>query len=118
MNHIRRDKSVTLCMALNPCHPERSLAKSEANRQTQSKDPVFACSVIGEARSFRIAVRFFDEQGAEVPHEPSREAAKECSPRRKPWVESEVLIKPRRGERTGARTPLDGMTTPSRPNTK
>ena len=86
MNHIRRDNSVTLCMALNPCHPERSLAESEANRQTESKDPVIATSGRGRARSFRVLVRFFDEQGAEVLHEPSREAAKECSPRRKPWV--------------------------------
>ena len=71
-----------------PCHPERSMAESEANRHTQSKDPVLACSGIGHIRSFRVAVRFFDERGAEIFHEPSRKAAKECSPRRKPWVES------------------------------
>jgi hypothetical protein len=29
----------------------------------------------------------------------SREAAKECSPRRKPWVIIERITKPRRGER-------------------
>ena len=71
----------------NSCHPERSLAKSEANRQTESKDPVFACSGIGDAGGFRIAVRFFDEQGAEVLYDCSREAATKCSPRRKPWVQ-------------------------------
>ena len=104
-------------MIIALCHPERSLAESEANRQTQSKDLVFVGGGNG-AESFRIAVRFFDEQGAEVQHDSSREAAKECSPRRKPWVESEALIKPRRGERISARTSLDGMTTPSRLDTK
>ena len=68
------------------CHPERSLVESEASRQTKSKDPVLTCSGIGNAGSFRIAVRFFDEQGAEMLHEPSCEAAKACSPPRKPWV--------------------------------
>ncbi len=28
-----------LSITLKSCHPERSLAESEANRQTQSKDP-------------------------------------------------------------------------------
>ncbi len=29
----------------------------------------------------------------------SREAAEDCSPRRKPWVTNESMNKPRRGER-------------------
>lgn len=64
-------------MTTTLCHPERSLAKSEANRQTESKDPCNLGMAWGQAASFRIAVRFFDEQGAEVLHAPSREAAKE-----------------------------------------
>ena len=66
-------------LAPKVCHPERALKFAEREAQAQSKDLVFACSGIGNAGSFRIAVRFFDEQGAEVFHEPSREAAKECS---------------------------------------
>jgi hypothetical protein len=87
------------------CHPERSLAKSEANRQTQSKDPAQAVAATGKARNFRIAIRFFNEQGAELFPGSSRETAKECSPRRKPWVPNEKPIKPRRGERIGSETP-------------
>ena len=59
----------------NPCHPERSLAASKASGQTQSKDPLNSDSATGKARSFRIAVRFFDDQDTEVLHGPSREAA-------------------------------------------
>ena len=33
---------------------------------------------------------------------PSREAAKECSPRRKPWLDSEIVNQPRRGERNSS----------------
>jgi hypothetical protein len=40
--------------------------------------------------------RFFEKRGVSTfPN--SREAAKECSPRRKPWV-ARAKIKPRRGE--------------------
>ena len=88
MTHIRRIGAVLTCAALNPCHPERSLAKSEATRQTESKDPYNLPATRGDARSFRIAIRFFDDHDTEVLHDPSREAAIECSPRRKPWVGS------------------------------
>ena len=85
MNHVRRDQGVSFCTALKNCHPERSRAQSEANRQPQSKDPVFAHSGSGSVGSFRIAVRFFDDhdneifhelghQANEVLHEPSHEA--------------------------------------------
>lgn len=57
----------------NSCHPERSLAESEVSRQTQSKDPVVAGAVRGDARSYRVVVRFFDEQNAEFCHVESRE---------------------------------------------
>lgn len=59
----------------NICHPERSLAESEATRQTQSKDPVPDESATSIARIFRIAVRFFDEFEAEHLPVSSREAA-------------------------------------------
>ncbi len=88
-------------ISLTPCHPERSLAESKANRQTQSKDPAPVVATTGEARNFRIVIRFHDEQGTELFPSASREAAKECSPRRKPWVPSEKPIKPREGERSG-----------------
>jgi hypothetical protein len=86
---------------LTPCHPERSLAESAANRQTQSKDPCCTRTLEGNAVNFRIVIRFHDEQGIEFFPGPSREAAKECSPRRKPWVAGERLIKSRRRERSG-----------------
>jgi hypothetical protein len=34
---------------MKPCHPERSLAMSEANRQTKSKDLMFAGATTGDA---------------------------------------------------------------------
>jgi len=41
-----------------PCHPERSLAMSEANRQTESKDPVLAGITTADPRnSKRVALR-------------------------------------------------------------
>jgi hypothetical protein len=101
----RHDTNSNVCQgASNVCHPEPSLAESEANRQTQSKDPGQAGASTGSAGSFRTLIRFFDEQGAELFPGSSREAAKECSPRRKPWVSKKKLIKPRRGERSGAGT--------------
>ncbi len=39
------------------------------------------------------------DEVSRVSGEVSREAAKECSPRRKPWEESKTWNKPRRGER-------------------
>ena len=66
--------------APDPCHPERSLAESAANRQTQSKDPAFSGSCTGDDRNFRIAVRFLDEGGRELRHLSSREAAAWESP--------------------------------------
>ena len=68
---------------LNPCHPERSLAESEANRQTQSKDPCCTGVLEGTAVSFRIVIRFLDEQNTEFLSDSSREAAACESPARK-----------------------------------
>ena len=51
---------------VNPGHPERGLAKSEATCQSQSKDPLLADSTTGNARNFRIEVRFFDDHDTEL----------------------------------------------------
>ena len=52
--------------AVNHCHPERSLAKSEAIRQTESKDPMTEEGTTGDARNFRTVVRFFDDHDTEL----------------------------------------------------
>jgi hypothetical protein len=62
-------------MSPKSCHLERGLGESEASRQTQSKDPVLSGAVRGDARSYRVVVRFFDEQNAEYCHVDNREAA-------------------------------------------
>lgn len=74
-------------MTTKACHPERALSFAERGAQVQSKDPCNLDVPGSRLGCFRIAVRFYDEQGAEVLHETSREAAMECTPRRKPWVE-------------------------------
>ena len=58
---------------------------SEANRKTQSKDPVPAGSGADNEGNFRIVIRFLDDHEAEFPSS-SREAAACVSPGRKPWV--------------------------------
>jgi hypothetical protein len=55
------------------CHPEQSLAKSEAIRQTQSKDP-YSTVTANSAGCFRITVRFFEELGTEQSPIASHEA--------------------------------------------
>jgi hypothetical protein len=65
------------------CHPERSLALSEANRQTESKYPYHPDATRCDERDFRIAVRFFDEHETEQCPVSSREAAAFESPARK-----------------------------------
>jgi hypothetical protein len=67
--------SPLLSTPLKPCHPERSLAESEANRQTQSKDLVPSGGGVATERNFRIVVRFFDERKAELRPALSRETA-------------------------------------------
>ena len=91
MNHIRYFLRQSSCTVFNACHPERSPATSEASRQTQSKDPYKHDAAGGQSGNFRVVVRFFDEgdldsaQAREYLPGRSREAAEECSPRRKPW---------------------------------
>lgn len=41
------------------CHPGRSLAKSEARRRTESKDPVIKCAIASRERSFQRATPKF-----------------------------------------------------------
>jgi hypothetical protein len=60
---------------------------------------VFAESATAGRINFRTAVRFFDEHNTEQLPLLSREAAKQCSPRRKPWDNDATLCKPRKGER-------------------
>jgi len=67
----------------NGCHPERSLAESEGNRQTESKDPYRAEAAGFKAGNFRVIVRFFDEQETEHLPLPSCEATAWESPSRK-----------------------------------
>ena len=92
----------------NVCHPERSLAESEANRQTQSKDPAPAEGATGNAGNFRIVIRFHDEQGVELFPGPSRDAAVWESPERKCEVRREHGI-----SRVGT-----AQTMPAQSNTK
>ena len=96
MNSTPYRSSTHLSVTLKTCHPERSLAESEANRQTESKDPYqcdtadAACleirGVCAESRSsasnFRIVVRFFDEHESELRSVSSCEAAAWESPAR------------------------------------
>jgi uncharacterized DUF497 family protein len=67
--------SAHLGTTLKSCRPERSLAESEANRQTQSKDPYHRNTARGNEKNFRVVVRFFNEHEAELRPVSSREAA-------------------------------------------
>ncbi len=71
-----------LSTILKPCHPERSLAESEANRQTESKDPYDPDTSRSTEANFRVVVRFFDEHEAELRPVPSHEEAAWESPTR------------------------------------
>ena len=98
MNHIRRigiDGVLTFA-ASKLCHPEWSLAASEASSRTQSKDPITTESITGNAKSFRIVVRFFDDQDAEILHDPSREVTAWESPARQCRVTTTHTIESRR----------------------
>jgi hypothetical protein len=82
MNSTSYEPSPHMSTTLKYCHPERSLAGREANRQTQSKDPYHPDTSRGTEANFHIVVRFFDEE--ETAHRPvsSREAAVWESPGR------------------------------------
>jgi len=66
MNHIAHSSLASPHPAPTICHPERSLADSEATRRTASKDPYNLHAVRGDARNFRTVVRFFDDHDTEL----------------------------------------------------
>lgn len=86
MNSTPYQSSTHLSITLKSSHPGRSLAEGEANRQTQSKDPYHADKARDTETSFRVVVRFFDEQEAERRPAPSREAPAWESPARQRGV--------------------------------
>jgi len=82
MNSTSSHPSQNQSTTLKSCHPERSLAESEANCQTQSKDPYQSVTASGQEKNFRITIRFQDGNAIEEPHIESREAAACESPAR------------------------------------
>ena len=90
--------------ALKPCHPERSLAKSEAIRQTESKDPYSTGATESSEKYFHTAVRFFAEHNPEQRPITSREAAECESPARKRRVEEQREYESRREVTLATRT--------------
>jgi hypothetical protein len=82
MNSTSHHPSPHPSTTLKPCHPERSLAESKANRQTESKDPYYPDTSRSTDANFRIVVRFFDEHEPEHHPAVSREAAAWESPAR------------------------------------
>ena len=82
MNSTPYQPSPHLSISLKYRHPERSRAESEANRQTQSKDPYHPDTSRGTEANFQVVVRFFDEHETELRPVPSREAAAGESPAR------------------------------------
>ena len=81
MTKARQPEGLSLCSAPTTCHPERSLAKRKAIRQTEP-DPYHLDTTAGDAGNFRILIRFFDDHDTEVVHEPGREAAPQEGPAR------------------------------------
>jgi len=75
VNHLPHGQHISEGTVPNPCHPERNLAESEANGQTQSKDPFNREATRGNDGSFRVVVLFFDEQEAEHLPGEGRDAA-------------------------------------------
>jgi hypothetical protein len=72
------------------CHPERSLAESEAIRQTKSKDPYQVGTTLGDATNFRVAIGFFDNHKTRYLPISSREVAASESRARKCRVRSAI----------------------------
>ena len=75
MTNAHGSEGVSTGLALNVCHPERRLAKSEAICRTESKDPCHSDITGGDAGNFRMVVRFFDDDDCEILYDPSRQAA-------------------------------------------
>ena len=91
----------TILPTLNICHPERSLAVSNANRQTQSKDPYHADAAADVTGNFRVEIRFYDESGS---FRIQPRIGERMQPRARAVGRERKLNKPRRGE-TNARRP-------------
>ncbi len=66
MTRICRFRDLPSTTVSDRFHSERSLAKSEASRQTESKDSMIAGATRGREENFHIVTRFFDEQGSEM----------------------------------------------------
>ena len=96
MNHLPHGEHISECTVPNLCHPERNLAESEANGQTQSKDLCQLDRTLGVRENFRIAIHFYDDHGDEIHHVQSREAAECESPARKCRVSERKGIESRR----------------------
>jgi len=76
VNHLPHGQHISECTVPKSCHPERNLAESEANGQTQSKDLCQLDRTLGVRENFRrVVVRFFDEQEAEHLPGEGRDAA-------------------------------------------
>jgi len=80
------DRNTTLAI----CHPEWSLAKSEASRQEESKDPYQLGTTLGDATNFRVVIAIVDKHETQHPRIASREAAASESPARKCRVRSAI----------------------------
>jgi hypothetical protein len=83
-NFIDRNTSLAIC------HPERRLAKSDAIRQTKSKDSYQVGTTLGDATNFRVAIGFFDNHETRYLPISSREAAASESRARKCRVRSAI----------------------------
>jgi hypothetical protein len=90
---------------LKPCHPVRSLAKSEAIRQTESKDPYCTGATESSKRYFRTVVRFFAEHDPEQCPDSSREEAACESPVRTYRLKEQEEYESRRDVTLAACTP-------------
>ena len=66
MNHIRRSRFSSWCSALNPFRPKQDMAKSDDLHEKDANDFMCDGRFGGNSGSFRVIVRFFDEQDAEV----------------------------------------------------
>jgi len=68
MNSTLHQPPAPRIVTFKRCHPERGLARSEAIRKTESKDPMCAGRNTGYQTDFRIVIRFLDEH--EIEHLP------------------------------------------------
>jgi len=79
----------SLVFVLSATEPHRQLFAFSRRHESESGDPCHKC-VRGSLNR---------ESQRRSKRRPSSEGAKECSPRRKPWVAEQMTTQPRRGER-------------------